>query len=95
MRIRRFQALAALALAPVALAGCSSSQSASSDQQFQMVRVTEEMLDQSVEGSSQSVILLGASDDWGSAVYSYYLAYLDQHGEDALFASAEPELSAD
>ncbi len=95
MRNRRLPALAALALAAAALTGCSSSQSASTNHQYQMVRITDEMLDRRGDAIDHPVIQLSAGDDWGLLVYEYYLAHLDQAEQGQTFVKAETEASAD
>jgi type IV pilus biogenesis protein CpaD/CtpE len=95
MRNRRLPALAALALAAAALSGCSSSQSASSDHRYQMVRITEEMLDRGSGNIEHPVMQLSAGDDWGLMVYEYYLAHRDQPDQGQAFVKAEPDAPAE
>ena len=95
MSKRRFAALAGFVLASVTLNGCSSPQSASSDRQFQMVRITDEMLDGGRSDAHQPLVQLGASDDWGLMVYDYYLAHKGQYDQGDVFVEAKPEVPID
>ncbi|UCD74779.1 MAG: hypothetical protein JSV91_13445 [Phycisphaerales bacterium] len=95
MRSRRFHALAASAIAAAALAGCSSPESASTDQQFQMVRITEEMLDRYPATFHYPVVQLSASDDWGIMVYDYYLSHRDHIDQGQTFVKAGMEAPND
>lgn len=95
MRSRSIGCLAAAALTIVCVTGCSTTHTASSPPQYQMVQLTPVTDQGDQRYAPPSSIYLSASDEWGLAVYDYYLAYHGDIDEELIFVSADSDTFAE